>query len=823
VTSDAAGNADATNNRIRAVLYGAIPIQASVSALTFSAASGGSAPSPKSVTLTSLIPGIFASISSSASWLSVSPLAGNTPAVLQVSVDITGLAAGSYTGSLTISAAKAVPSSITIGVTLTVSPPAPAGLGVSSQNIAFVAAQGSGPVTQALQVLDTGGGSLPFTAVVTSSGGQWLSLSSQSGTATPSAPAAFTVIATPGSLASGTYSGSISITAGSGASQFKAVVPVTLSISPPSGILLVSQEALTFNSVAQGGAPLPQQFGMLNTGQGSINWSASASTVTGGNWLRLLNTSGTVQTPVLDVSTVRAAADTTGLAPGSYYGKIVIASNNAVNSPQSLTVILNVLPPGTQLGPQIYPNGLIFTGVAGATPGSQDVLIANTSAAPNNYQSGAIGPVSSLPTNATLQPSQPTTLHVYPDFSNLAPGVSRGTIALQFSDGSAAQAINVLMSVAPAAGSTFDDENGKLEPRASTSCPPQALNIVFRLPQQPALSFQATVGQSTTLEVAISDSCGNAITPGNQQPRVLVVFNNGDAQQAMTHIGNGVWQASWRPVNAGQLVTASVSALIKVGTALASGTSTVHGAVIQPSAATPLVTAQGVVHAASDAGGIPIAPGELISIYGANLATGSSGAPGLPRPLSSNGTQVFLGTQPLPILYTSSGQMNVQVPYTSPVNTTFQLSVQNGSTLSVPQTVTVATASPGIFTTNQKGFGQGAILKSDGVTLAQPATPAAIGETIIIYCTGLGAVTPTVTEGQPAPATPVLAATSNPTTVTIGGQSAPVAFSGLSPGFAGLYQVNAVVPSGIATGDAVPVTVTVAGQSSQPGVTMSVH
>jgi uncharacterized protein (TIGR03437 family) len=163
--------------------------------------------------------------------------------------------------------------------------------------------------------------------------------------------------------------------------------------------------------------------------------------------------------------------------------------------------------------------------------------------------------------------------------------------------------------------------------------------------------------------------------------------------------------------------------------------------------------------------------------------------------------------------------MNVQVPYSVPVNTTYQLSVRNGTTLSVPQTLAVAQAQPGIFTTNEQGYGQGAIVKSDGVTLAQPGTPAAIGETIVIYCTGLGAVTPAVTEGQPAPA----ATTVNPATVSIGGQAAQVQYSGLAPGYAGLYQVNAVVPSGITTGDAVPVTITVAGQTSQAGVTISVH
>ena len=62
----------------------------------------------------------------------------------------------------------------------------------------------------------------------------------------------------------------------------------------------------------------------------------------------------------------------------------------------------------------------------------------------------------------------------------------------------------------------------------------------------------------------------------------------------------------------------------------------------------------------------------------------------------------------------------------------------------------------------------------------------------------------------------------NPVTVTIGGAAAQVAYHGLAPGYAGLYQVNAVVPSGITTGDAVPVALSVAGQTS-PAVTMAVR
>lgn len=118
----------------------------------------------------------------------------------------------------------------------------------------------------------------------------------------------------------------------------------------------------------------------------------------------------------------------------------------------------------------------------------------------------------------------------------------------------------------------------------------------------------------------------------------------------------------------------------------------------------------------------------------------------------------------------------------------------------------------GIFPVNEQGT----------VTLAQPGTPASIGDTVVIYCTGLGAVSPSVAAGAPAPITPPYSTTVNPVTVTIGGQTAQAPFSGLTPGYAGLYQVNTVVPAGITTGNAVPVTITVAGQTS-PAVTMAVQ
>jgi uncharacterized protein (TIGR03437 family) len=329
------------------------------------------------------------------------------------------------------------------------------------------------------------------------------------------------------------------------------------------------------------------------------------------------------------------------------------------------------------------------------------------------------------------------------------------------------------------------------------------------------------VGQPLTVQVQVTDSCGNLATPVSpSNPNVVAYFSNGDANVALTHIGNGVWTGTWRPVNPGNgSVMVTVNATWVEGTSPNAGHVTVAGT-LSAAAKTPLITAGGVVHAASFVSGTPITPGGLITIYGANLADGIAAAPNLPLPQQLSGAQAMLGNTSVPLVFASSTQLNVQIPFNTPINTQYQLTVQRDGNISVPLSLAVAATQPGVFTTNQAGTGQGVILKSDGVTIAQPGTPAHVGEALTIYCTGLGAVSPPVAAGAPAPASP-LSTTVNPVAVQIGGQSAHVMFAGLTPGSAGLYQVNAVVPAGV-SGDAVPVVLTSAGQASLP-VTISVH
>ena len=86
------------------------------------------------------------------------------------------------------------------------------------------------------------------------------------------------------------------------------------------------------------------------------------------------------------------------------------------------------------------------------------------------------------------------------------------------------------------------------------------------------------------------------------------------------------------------------------------------------------------------------------------------------------------------------------------------------------------------------------------------------GEFVSLYCTGLGAVTNTPAAGAAAPGNP-LAMTMSTATVSVGGVPAHVSFSGLAPGYVGLYQVNVQIPNGV-SGDAVAVTLSIGGVGS---------
>jgi uncharacterized protein (TIGR03437 family) len=182
-----------------------------------------------------------------------------------------------------------------------------------------------------------------------------------------------------------------------------------------------------------------------------------------------------------------------------------------------------------------------------------------------------------------------------------------------------------------------------------------------------------------------------------------------------------------------------------------------------------------------------VAPGSIASIYGAGLAPSIGVAGVYPLPKVLGGASVTVNGEGAPLFYASPSQINFQVPFDISANATVIVSAnaaQTGTT-SVP----VHSTAPGIFLLPQ---GRAAVLNQNGSVNSETQT-AAPASAIAVFVTGLGAVNPTVVPGAAA-STVTLAYVSATVTATIGGQPATVLFAGLAPDYAGLYQVNMVVP-----------------------------
>jgi len=825
VAVDSAGNiyiADTLNDRIRKVSASPPVWSVSSSQVTISGTSQGSAVQA-TVAVNSSVQGLSytaaVSSASAGNWLSTSPVQGTAPGVVTITADPSNLQPGAYTGTITLTSPYASPSTLTITVTFNVATPIPASLSLQTQSLSFAFTAGGSQESQQFGITNQGSGTISFTASAsTSTGGSWLSVSPASGATSNASPASLTVTAAPGSLGPGTYSGALTIA--SYVTGQSLTVPVTMTINAAAGQLLLSQTGLTFVAVAQAGAPLSQSFGILNAGTGSLNWTASASTLSGGSgWLKIDQTSGSIARPLLDVSVINVSIDPTGLAAGNYYGQVQIVSPGAANSPQGASVVLNVLPPGSNPGPQLQPTGLIFIGPSSASPGAQSVNISNPVATPVDYASSATYLTGSnwlqyLPQNASITTGQPQNLIIQPNFSSLSPGVQRAAVTLLFSDGSI-RAVSVLSVVTNSTPATATD-SGELHLSAASnaSCSP----LLVHPTSLSGTAATIITGQPVYLAVRAVDNCGNPVTSSGGQ--VVASFSNGDPQVNLVHVGLGNWSATWTPRNTTQSsVTIQYTAVLAQGTQVVGGTASVS-VTLQNGATAPVTV--GAANAASGVGTY-ISPGGLVSIYGQQMADGTSTASNVPFPTALNGTQVLMGGKALPLRYVGGGQVNAQVPFELGINTSQQLIVQRDNTLSVPQNVVVAAAQPGIYTQDQSGKGPGVIVDANqNNTLVTSAAPAHAGDTLVIYCNGLGTVSPEIPTGTPAPANGPLSQTVNLVAVTIGGLNAQVLFAGLTPGYPDLYQVNAVVPARVAADNQVPVMLTVAGQSSPP-VTIAVQ
>ena len=215
----------------------------------------------------------------------------------------------------------------------------------------------------------------------------------------------------------------------------------------------------------------------------------------------------------------------------------------------------------------------------------------------------------------------------------------------------------------------------------------------------------------------------------------------------------------------------------------------------------------GVLNAASFAPTTyPISGGTLVSLFGSGLAPSNLGNSGIPLPTILNGVTVTIDGVPAPLLFVSAGQINLQVPFATG-GTTASIVVNNNGQLSNAVTVPADLSSPGVFSTAQNGLGAGTITHAD-FSKIDADDPAEIGETVIVFLTGLGPVDPPFADGDAPPSAEPFARTTDPNiAVTFGGVDGAIFFSGGSPCCVGLYQINVTIPGQVIPGPAVPVTI----------------
>ncbi|MBI1896857.1 MAG: hypothetical protein HYS04_10055 [Acidobacteria bacterium] len=216
------------------------------------------------------------------------------------------------------------------------------------------------------------------------------------------------------------------------------------------------------------------------------------------------------------------------------------------------------------------------------------------------------------------------------------------------------------------------------------------------------------------------------------------------------------------------------------------------------------------------------APGGLISIFGRNLGEDGSFS-STPLPTILGGMCVTLNNQPLPLFMTSAGQINAQIP-PGMAPGRYPLVVRSiaGKSASPPQQITVARYAPAVFTDPETNYA--AIYRLDGQPVTRDA-PAHRDDRLMIFATGLGATKGgSVAAGEPAPADP--AAVTDAIKVFFGDPSWSqaellVEWSGLVPGFIGVYQINVYIPGNHMRGEALPVTLrmgTIESQKTGPAV-----
>ncbi len=650
------------------------------------------------------------------------------------------------------------------------------------------------PLAQQVAIQNIGGGSAVIASATAAD--SWLTVSGVPASVLPGAPVNITFTANPAGLGPGFFRTTATIISTGGT----ITVPVTFNIAQ-SPTLTLSTTGAQFQSTL--GSTPGNGSGSFQVGvSGDASVSFTAAVQPGAPWLLLsagsasgTASSATAATVNYSIDPVAAAALTPAQA---YYGTIAITASGVSNSLVDYEVVLNVESATTLPAPDPEPPGVIFETVSGAAaPAPKTVTVYSNSPTPVTYSASASAPgggswLSVAPSTGTSSSATPGTSTVSVTPGTLAQGVYTGTVSYQFS-AAAVRSVNVTLIIEAAGGATSSTSgrvsDSSLTPSASTSCTPTRL-----VPTQTGLvsNFAQPTAWPTPLSIVVVNDCGSAV--GNGQ--VVATFSNGDPPLALglVNAGTGVYSGTLTPQTTSGQVTVTATAVAPGFTPAAA---LINGEVVANTA--PLLAAGGTLHIYDPLVGAAIGQGTILQIYGSGLGASPAVATSVPLTTTINGTSVVIGGIPAALYFVSAGQIDAQLPYELTPGGTYNVIVNANGALSTANTIQVTTATPGIA-----AFASGQIVaQHQDYSLVTETSPAAPGEYLVIYLSGLGLTGVTVPDGaaSPDPSNLQLLSPQVAPTLTLNGTSIPIYFSGLSPGYVGLLSdelssVPATTPNG---------------------------
>ncbi len=553
------------------------------------------------------------------------------------------------------------------------------------------------------------------------------------------------------------------------------------------GQVVVAPTNVNFTYVQGAALPAAQKVA-VKTGSGTPVYS-TAIVPTGATGSALWLTA-TPDTGVLPAN-VNFRVNPTGLETGTYTAAVGFTAVG-VAAPGTTNVTLLVTAPPPTLTASVP--ALNFTTVLGvSTPPAAQTLQLSTSGSPISYTAslGTAIWLTVAPANGLILPGAPITLTVMADPTTLAPAALSSPYKAKITI-TATGAANKTQTIPVTFTVIYQT------PTLSSIWPPNAL----------------VGGPATTVTIRGTNFASATVAKVLGTPNVAL---------KTTYYSPTVISAV---IPAPQLVAGTPLTIIATNPAPGGD-----------SASTVTLTfgqsVDAAVNAASYAPGA--SPGDLITLFGQNIgppipASLTETVPGIVD-TTLGGFTVTIDGIAAPMIYASQNQISVQVPYGVSIGAAKPIVVTNGS-ITANGTVDTALTSPGIFTVDSSGTGQAAALNQNG-TFNSASNAEKIGRVVTFYLTGEGdySATPPSTNGfvmttaalaalwpsQPASPYPM----NPPPTVTIGGNPATVQYAGpFVGGLLGILQLNVTIPAG-ATGPAVPILVTIGGQTTQAGVTIA--